>query len=245
MAAGRVNTHAVRVDPTPAPTAPHIAVGVTADTVGEPRLEVGEDLAAAQSIIGDVEHDDVCRILRAVGCSGIDDIAAFEVGGEADAVRTPHRAFDGDHRLATRIDAIDACGQLERRLVSFVGAQDPVTRVGEPDRAIGVDRGIVRRVELLAFEVIGQHGPGAVVLAAAHTARDVLHRDQPALVLARVAARIARVGLEHTHVAVILDPAQRAVVRDVAPYETAPVAHPPGAFAPERAVVAHAVPDSL
>src|SRR5215475_2616001 len=240
-----MDSHAIRVDPAPAPATPDIAVGVTADTIGEPGLEVGEHLAAAQRIVHDVEYDDVGRILRPVGRSRVHDIAALEVRREADAVRAPHRAFGRDGRLATGIDAVDARGQLELGLVPFVGPEDAITWVGEPDRPVGVDRGIVWRVELLARVAVHENGPGAVVFPAAHAARVMLHGDKPALVIARVAVRVPGLGLEHAHVAVVLDPAQRAMVRDVAPDEAAPVSHPHRAFAPKRAVVAHAVPDAL
>src|SRR4029450_9763242 len=56
---------------------------------------------------------------------------------------------------------------------------------------------------------------------------------------------IARLGLENTHVAVILGPAQCAMIWDITPHETAPVAHPGRPFAPERRIVPYAVPDAL
>src|SRR5213595_1073868 len=57
--------------------------------------------------------------------------------------------------------------------------------------------------------------------------------------------RIPGLGLVHADVAVVLVPTERPVVRDVAPDQAAPVTHPNRALAPERAVVAHAVPDAL
>src|SRR6059036_4371412 len=57
--------------------------------------------------------------------------------------------------------------------------------------------------------------------------------------------RIPGLGLVHADVAVVLVPTERPVVRDVAPDQAAPVTHPNRAFAPERTVVAHAVPDAL
>src|SRR5439155_660637 len=89
------------------------------------------------------------------------------------------------------IQAIHTGGQLEFGLVPFVGPKDAVARIGEPDRAIRVNGGIVGRVELLSIEVVDQDGPGAVVLPAAHPARVVLTRDQPAFVAA-AAVRNAR-----------------------------------------------------
>src|SRR5438876_11282867 len=57
--------------------------------------------------------------------------------------------------------------------------------------------------------------------------------------------RIPGLGLVHADVAVVLVPTERPVVRDVAPDQAAPVTHPNRALAPERTVVAHAVPDAL
>src|SRR2546422_8846197 len=98
-----------------APSAPDIALGVTADTVRESRLEVGENFPAAQrgAIAHDVEHDDVGGILRPVGGAGVHDVAPLEVRREADAVRAPHRALGRDRRLPARIEEIDAGGQPE------------------------------------------------------------------------------------------------------------------------------------
>src|SRR5207245_1390821 len=221
--------------------------GVTADTVRESRLEVGENFPAAQrgAIAHDVEHDDVGGILRPVGGAGVHDVAPLEVRREADAVRAPHRALGRDRRLAARIQTIDAGGQLELGFVPFIRPENPVARIGEPDRAVGMDGRIVGRVELLAIELVDQDGPGAVVLAAADPAGVVLERDQPALVVARMPVRIPGLGLVHADGAVVLVPTERPVVRDVAPDQAAPVTHPNRSLAPERTVVAHAVPASL
>src|SRR5438128_1899363 len=82
-------------------------------------------------------------------------------------------------------------------------------------------------------------------MPSANPACVVLHRNQPTLVIARMPVRVSGLGLVRAHVAIILGPAQRAMVRDVTPDETAPVTHPNRAFAPERAIVAHAMPDAL
>src|SRR6266480_3588018 len=242
-----MDAHAVGVNSAPAPSAPDVAVGVAANAVREPRLEIGKDFRAAQrcAVVHDIEHDDVGGVLRPIGGTGVHDVELLEIGRKAEAVRAPHRALGPDRRLAARIETIDAGGQLELGLVSLVGAEDPVARVGEPDRAVGVDGRVIGRVELLALEGVDQDGPGAVVLAAPHSPGVVFHRDQPALVVARMPVRISGLGLVHADVAVVLAPPERAVVRDVAPDQAAPVAHPDRALAPERAVVAHAVPDAL
>src|SRR5207245_2335288 len=96
------------------------------------------------------------------------------------------------------------------------------------------DDDIVGGVELFAVEAVHQNGPGAVVFAAAHPAGVVLAGDQPALAVTRVTVGVSGLGLEHAYVTVILDPAQHAVIRDIAPKKAAPIPHPTWTFVPQR-----------
>jgi hypothetical protein len=93
-----------------------------------------------------------------------------------------------------------------------------------------MDGGIVRGIQLLTLEVVAQDGPHAVILAAAHAARIVFHGNQPALVVARVPIGVPGLGLEDAHMAVVLAPAQHAVIWNVATQKAAPVSHPHRAF---------------
>src|SRR5262245_55954557 len=108
-----------------------------------------------------------------------------------------------------------------------------------------MDRSIVGRIELLAVVVVNQHRPGAVVFATAHPAGVVLHGDEAALIVTRMPVRVAGLSLEHADAAIILNPPERAMIRDVTPDQAAPITHPHGALTPERTVVPHAVPDAL
>src|SRR5262249_61420000 len=121
LALGPVPAQALGGGPAQAPAAPDVPVGVAADPVGEPGLEVGEDLAVPQGVARDVEHDDVGGILRPVGRSGVHDVAFLEVGREADAVRASHRAFGRDGRLAAGIDAIHRVGSSNSALCPSYG----------------------------------------------------------------------------------------------------------------------------
>jgi len=59
--------------------------------------------------------------------------------------------------------------------------------IGEPDRVVGLDGHVVRRIEALALEAVHQHGDRPVVFGARDTARLVLAADEAALAVARVA----------------------------------------------------------
>src|SRR5262249_7961564 len=63
----------------------------------------------------------------------------------------------------------------------------------EPDRAVGADDDVVRAVQLLALEVRGQDGDGAVRLPASDAARLCLADEQaPALVAGQPVCHLAR-----------------------------------------------------
>ena len=68
------------VSTAPAPAAPHIAIGVTTDTVGETRGEVGKDLGVAEFLVFHIKNDDVGRVARTVGSACVNHIAFLEVG---------------------------------------------------------------------------------------------------------------------------------------------------------------------
>src|SRR6185503_4733762 len=69
--------------------------------------------------------------------------------------------------------------------------------------------------------------------------------NEPPFIVTGMAIGITRVRLVYADVTIILDPAQSAVVRDVAPDQRTPVTHPHRSFTPQRSVVAHPVPDAL
>ena len=133
------------------------------------------------------------------------------------------------------VDAVDVRRKLGGRLVALVEAEDAVGRVREPDRAVGAAHDVVRRVEGLAVEPVGDHGDRAVVLGAGHPARVVLAGDEAALAVSRVPVRVAGGLAEDADRARLLLPLHHPVVRDVAPQEVAPVPEPRGPLAPAEA----------
>src|SRR5439155_12990505 len=106
----------------------------------------------------------------------------------------------GENRgeLAVLGDAVDVGGGLFGLfLLAFPLAVDAEQRIGEPDRIVGLDHDVVRRVQPLALELVGQHRDLAVLLGAGDAAGDrVLAGDEAALAVARVAVGVIGVGAE-------------------------------------------------
>ncbi len=150
--------------------------------------------------------------------AGVGDIENLLVGREREAVRLDPVADDQGHRPAVRIDAIDVRrADLGFGLVALVVAVDAVGRIGEPDRAIRLDHQVVRRVQLLALEAVGQHGDRAVMLGARHTASAMLAGDEPAFVIGGVAIGVVARLAKYRHRAVGLVEPHQPVVRNVRP----------------------------
>jgi hypothetical protein len=103
--------------------------------------------------------------------------------------------------------------------MSLVVAVDAVRRVCEPDRSIGSHHDIVRTVERLALEVVGDDADRSVVLGTADASGAMLARDHSALSVKRVAVREPRGLAVHADIARGLVPPQHAIVGDVAPHQ--------------------------
>src|SRR5207245_905153 len=76
---------------------------------------------------------------------------------------------------------------------------------------------------------------GAIVLVADDAARQVLARKLAPLEIERVPVAVVRRAPEHRHALIVFQPSELAIVRDVAPYEVAPLPRPRRALGPERA----------
>ena len=74
---------------------------------------------------------------------------------------------------------------------ALVVTHDAVSRIAEPDAAIGVNHHVVRGIERFAVVAFGQHGGMAVVLVADHAAAGVPAGDLPAFEIEGVAVAIA------------------------------------------------------
>src|SRR5207249_4797282 len=110
-----------------------------------------------------------------------------------------------------------------------------IRRVGEPDAAVGMRDGVVWRVETLAVEGVGDHRHRAVVLVADDAPSQMLARDLPALEIEGIAVAVVGWRAEDADLTVVVEPAQLAVVRDVAPHQVPALAAPGRPLGPQRA----------
>jgi hypothetical protein len=103
------------------------------------------------------------RVVGPVGEAGIADIELLLVRREAKAVRL-HEVIDHHLDVAGfRVDPVDVLlVLLGVGLDALVEAADAVGRVAEPDRAVGRDDRVVRRVQLLAIVLVGDDRDRAV-----------------------------------------------------------------------------------
>src|SRR5262249_2029788 len=227
-AIGRVAMHAVEAGAAPAGGRPQVAVAIGPDTIRITGTHLYKDATVTQAPILDVEDADVG------GRAGIDDIDQPLVGREAQPGRPVEVGGHHGRLAAARVEPVDIARQLEGRLVPFIVHQNAIARIGEPDRPVGVDYDIVRRVKALAVESIHQHRDPPVVLSARHPPRAVLATDQPPLVIAGVAIAVVGRRAEDRHRAGLLAPAQDAVVRDIREEQKAAIAEPDRPLGPAR-----------
>ena len=119
--------------------------------------------------------------------------------------------------------------------MTFLGNDEAVRRVGEPDRAVRLHHDVVRRVEALALPAVDDDG--AVVAADAGAedgAEPVRAVQERAVAIPRVTVGELGIVEEHVH-AIARGPAQHAIVRDVAPQHAVVLGDPHRAFAPDGA----------
>jgi hypothetical protein len=133
-----------------------------------------------------------------------------------------------------RVDPARRIARAPRRVgLAFIELA-AIGRVGEPDAAVGVRDSIVRRIEALAVEGVGDHRDRAVVLIADDASRQMLAGDLPALEIKSVAVAVVGRGAENADLSVVVEPAQLAIVRDVAPHDITTLAAPGRALCPQR-----------
>ncbi|HEY0986132.1 MAG TPA: hypothetical protein VGD80_03735 [Kofleriaceae bacterium] len=211
---------------------------VEAKPVEHARVTAREDLAAAEraAVGADGEPPDVARAVLDVAHAGVGDVEQALVRRERQSVGPDEVGGDGRARAARGVEAVHVGGvELRRRRVAFVVGVDAVGRIGEPDRAVGLDDHVVRRVEALAADAVDQDGARAVVLGAGHAAGLMLARHQAALAVDGVTVGVVAGLAEHRHRAVGLIPAHHPIVRDVGPHEVATRGEVGRAFAPAAA----------
>src|SRR3984957_12692627 len=188
LALGIKDHHPIEVRTPHSPTGPDIAVHVATKTIWRSGAGVDQHPAGPEMApIDHVEHADLAVRYRA----GLDDIKAHLVGRETQSIR-PQDVVGRDSRFARqRVDSIDVGVQFRLGNRSLVKRAKAKGRVGEPDRPVGGDDDIVRRVEPLALKTVDDDGDRPVVLGARHATGAVLARDEPTRSVARVAVGVA------------------------------------------------------
>ena len=104
---------------------------------------------------------------------------------------------------------------LGLRLDAFMIAADAVDRIAEPDRTIGSDNQVVRRVELLAVVLVGDDGDRAVEFGSGDPSATVFASEQASFPIDGVAVRVHRRLAVDADVTVVLRKAHDAVVGNV------------------------------
>src|SRR5258708_13795836 len=212
-----------------APAAPEVAVGVATEAVRRLGRFAGHEWLAAGKLGAIV--DDVVDADQARHIAEVDDILLALARGEAKPVG-PDVADAHGGAAGLRIETVHVGRQLLLGHVALIVGGDARGRVREPDRTVGFDHDVVRRIERLAVEFVDQHRDGAVIFGARHPPGVVLAGDEAALAVAGVAVGIVRRLAEHGGAAALLIPSQDAGVGNVAPQPAPRVPKPYPTFPP-------------
>src|SRR3981189_1510111 len=196
IAVSSVAAHAVLVRIAPTHGAPETPGGVAAQPVGDAGLgHVRKDFAV-RHLSGrhiQVEHADMRRVVRPVREAGVADIELLLVRREAKAVGLHEVIDDNLDITGFRIHPVDVFLFLLRLgFDALVIAADTVGWVPEPDRIIGSDNQVVRRVQLLAIVLVGDDGARAVDFRPGDPSAAVFASEQASLPINGVAVRVHR-----------------------------------------------------
>src|SRR5215472_1730710 len=156
LSIGRDDLDAVVVFPTPSRTGPDVAIHVAADAVEASFTHVEELAAIGQAhAVNYVIYTQLVRVAGILRSSGIDDVELLLVWREADTVGFVHVAGDDSEVWRLWIEAVDITRELKCPLVTFVVAQNSVSRIGEPNCAVRMHRQIVGCIERLSLIAVG------------------------------------------------------------------------------------------
>src|SRR5882724_4572632 len=242
----------------------HVGAHAVRSALDAVHHEGAEELAVAELVVrAHVEHVHVALAARsrvARPLAGADHVELLEVGREAEPVGIGYLVFayhlsegaalvDAVHRggqLALvaaelerlpelRVEPARHVGRSARRIHRALVELGPVGWVGEPVAPVRVRHHVVGRVEPLAVEHPRDEAHRAVELVAHHASGDVLAGELAALEVERIPVAVVRRRAEHADVAVVLDPPELPVVRDIAPHQVPALRVPRRPFRPERA----------
>src|SRR6202171_870014 len=215
-----VAAHAVLFRITPTHGAPDAPFGVTAHPVGNAGLGHFRKDFAVRHLSGphiQVEHADMRRVVRPVRKAGVEDIELLLVRRQGNAVGL-HEVIDDNLDVTSfRIHPVDVMLSLFRLgFDALIIAANAVDGIGEPDRTVGSDNRVVRRVQLLAIVLVRDDSDRAVEFGPGDPSAAVFASDQASFPINGVAVRVHRRLAEYAQVTVILREAHDAVVGNVA-----------------------------
>src|SRR5229473_91831 len=206
IAVRSIAAHAVFVRIAPTHGAPDTPIGVSAHPVGNAGLGHFRKDFAVRHLSGrhiQVEHADMRRVLRPVREAGVEDIEILLVRGEGKAVGL-HEVIDDNLDVTRfRIHPVDVFLFLLRvGFDALIIAADAVGWIAEPDRIIGSDNQVVRRVQLLAIVLVGDDSDRTVEFGPGDPSAAVFAREQASLPINGVAVRVHRWLAVYAHVTV-------------------------------------------
>src|SRR5438309_7719148 len=149
-----------RDDPHPARRRfPDVALDVDLQAVGDSGSRIAADVDEHPAVGHRVVREDA--IAPHVLVAAAVRVENFFVGRQGEAVRVGDVVDDAAHfAVLDHVDALDVQA-LARILLAKAQA---AVGVGEVDRAVLLDDHVIRAVELLAFETVGEYGALAVLL---------------------------------------------------------------------------------
>src|SRR3954467_15230537 len=163
------------------------------------------------------------RVVRPAREAGIADIELFLGRREAHAIRLDEVVDDHLDVTGLWIHPIDVfLFLLGLGLDALVESADTVGRIAEPDRTIGCDDHVVRRVQLLIIVLVGDDRDRAVEFGPGDPSATVFASEQAPFTINGVAVRVHRRLAEYAYVSVILHEAHDAIVGNVAEQNVAP-----------------------
>src|SRR6266436_5836438 len=178
---------------------PDVPLYVDLQAVGDPwgriAADVDEHLAVGDGVVG---QDAVAPHVLVAAAVRVEN---FFVGRQGQAVWVRDVVDDPGHFAA--LDHVDALEVQALARILIAQAQAAVG-VGEVDRAVLLDDDVVRAVELLAFEAVGEHGALAVLFDPVDRPSGPGGDDEPALPVEREPVRADHVELLEQGIARIL-----------------------------------------
>ena len=175
---------------------PDIAVDVDPESIGNARRHVGQNPAVPQpAVVGDIEAADVMGRFGIRPEAEIGDVEMFSSGEKARPFGREKSSTTIRRAAIPWIEAIDvATADLAVGLSAFVFGADPVGRVGEPDRAVGMDDDVIGRIQPFAVEFVDQDRDLSIQFGARHAPPAMFAGDKPALPVSGVAVGEIRIA---------------------------------------------------